>query len=190
MVKTKTRYVCQVCGSAQPKWQGKCPDCGEWNTLVETVVQEPPHRPPGARRWPATPPRLSPCRTSPLTATSASPCRSASCSRVLGGGIVPGSVVLISGDPGIGKSTLLLQLCASLAEGGRAAVLYVSGEESAAQIKLRASRLGIESPNLLVLADTRLESIAATSSRRSRSWSSSTRCRASTPTRSRRPPAA
>ena len=78
MFKTKTRYVCQVCGSAQPKWQGKCPDCGEWNTLVETVVQEPAPGRPGARPSPAAPPRRSPCPTSPRTATSASPCPSAS----------------------------------------------------------------------------------------------------------------
>ena len=78
MVKTKTRYVCQICGSAQPKWQGKCPDCGEWNTLVETIVQEPAPGRLGGAAWPAAPPRLSPCRTSPRTATSASPCPSAS----------------------------------------------------------------------------------------------------------------
>jgi DNA repair protein RadA/Sms len=162
MSKAKTRYVCQSCGSAQPKWQGRCPDCGEWNTLVETVIQEP------ARGRPAAAP-LGSLTTAPLPLPDIPAdgyerldVSIGEISRVLGGGIVPGSVVLISGDPGIGKSTLLIQLCAALAETDEAGpVLYVSGEESAAQIKLRAERLGITTSRILVLADTHLESIAA-----------------------------
>ncbi len=165
MPKTKTRYVCSSCGSAQPKWQGKCPDCGEWNTLVETVIQEPvPGRAGMAAHGPSIGPQ--PLPDIPADGYERIPVPIAELSRVLGGGIVPGSVVLISGDPGIGKSTLLIQLCAALADSaglprsGGGPVLYVSGEESAAQIKLRAERLGIETPNILVLADTHLESIS------------------------------
>ena len=164
MPKSKTRYVCQSCGSVQPKWMGKCPDCGEWNTLVETVVQEPAAgRPVGAALTGGAAPQ--PLPEIPADGYERIPVPIVELSRVLGGGIVPGSVVLISGDPGIGKSTLLLQLCDALAgpaAGGQPGpVLYVSGEESAAQIKLRAERMGIRSPNILVLAETHLESIAA-----------------------------
>jgi len=143
---------------------GKCPDCGEWNTLVETVVQEPAAgRPVGAALTGGAAPQ--PLPEIPADGYERIPVPIVELSRVLGGGIVPGSVVLISGDPGIGKSTLLLQLCDALAgpaAGGQPGpVLYVSGEESAAQIKLRAERMGIRSPNILVLAETHLESIAA-----------------------------
>ncbi len=159
MAKTKTRYVCQSCGSAQPKWQGRCPDCGEWNTLVETVIQEAPGRR-AAGALTETGPAPQPLPDISADGYERIPVPIGELSRVLGGGIVPGSVVLISGDPGIGKSTILIQLCSALAEQG-GPVLYVSGEESAAQIKLRAERLGIASPNILVLAETHLESILA-----------------------------
>ncbi|HEX9117484.1 MAG TPA: DNA repair protein RadA, partial [Anaerolineae bacterium] len=160
MAKLKTRYVCQNCGSAQPKWQGKCPDCGEWNTLVETVVQEPPASRTTMLAVAAGSAGPQPLPDIPADGYERIPVRIGELSRVLGGGIVPGSVVLVSGDPGVGKSTLLLGLCADLAD--RAGpILYISGEESAAQIKLRAARMGIETPQVLVLAETHLETISA-----------------------------
>ncbi len=161
MAKVKTRYVCQSCGSTQPKWQGKCPDCGEWNTLVETVVQEPAPGRTAMLAAVALDNAPQPLPDIPADGYERIAVSIGELSRVLGGGIVPGSVVLISGDPGIGKSTLLLELCADLAKSSDQPILYVSGEESAAQIKLRASRMGVEMPNILVLADTHLESISA-----------------------------
>ena len=158
MPKLKTRYVCQTCGSAQPKWMGQCPDCGEWNTLVEMVIQpEAPGRPSVAQS--AGGPGPQPLPDIPADGYERIPVPIGELSRVLGGGIVPGSVVLISGDPGIGKSTLLLQLCDALTKAG-GPILYVSGEESGAQIKLRAERMGIVTRDILVLAETHLESIA------------------------------
>jgi DNA repair protein RadA/Sms len=158
MAKTKTQYVCQECGSIQPKWMGRCPDCGEWNTLVETIVQSKAGGAGGVVR-PLGDQRNAP---QPLSAIAADNYQRTllpveEFNRVLGGGLVPGSLVLIGGDPGIGKSTLLLQMSAALAEHGP--VMYISGEESAQQIKLRATRLGIMSDQLFLLTETNMTAI-------------------------------
>ncbi|MDI7277993.1 MAG: DNA repair protein RadA [Anaerolineae bacterium] len=157
MTKTRTRWVCQNCGSVQVKWMGRCPDCSEWNTLVEEqeAIPEPSRTHRGS--WVAT------SEARPLTQVAANgfarlPVPLAEFSRVLGGGLVPGSVVLVGGDPGIGKSTLLLQISALLAQHGQR-VLYISGEESAQQVRLRAERLGALSDDLYVLAETNLSQI-------------------------------
>lgn len=152
MTKARLQYVCQACGYASPKWLGRCPACEAWNSLVEETagdVSSPPPAPP------AVPVAMTEVvsTSQPRMATG-----SAELDRVLGGGLVPGSLVLIGGDPGIGKTTLLTQACRNLAEAGHL-VLYVSGEESAAQVKLRADRLGVATPNLLLLAEANLEAI-------------------------------
>lgn len=158
-MKRKTKFVCQSCGYESPKWMGKCPGCQEWNTLVEeeTVTSS---RGNWAMRSTTTPQK-------PMTISSISSEKEPrittsmqELNRVLGGGIVPGSLVLIGGDPGIGKSTLLLQVSNQLAE-KPLDVLYISGEESAKQTKLRAERLGITSGNLYVLSETNLRDIAS-----------------------------
>jgi DNA repair protein RadA/Sms len=139
---------------------GRCADCGEWNTLVETVVER-DHRAPLSSQMALTGVRAMPQRLSEVGADGMEriPLTMPEFSRVLGGGIVPGSLVLVGGDPGIGKSTLLLQVASLLTEGGD--VLYVSGEESAQQIKMRARRLGIESDCLYILTETNLGAIVA-----------------------------
>lgn len=159
MAKTKTRYICQSCGSVQPKWMGRCPDCGEWNTLVETLVEEGRSGGVSAAERQA---RLERNPPQPLVAISADSYQRTllpmdEFNRVLGGGLVPGALTLIGGDPGIGKSTLLLQISAGLATVGP--VLYISGEESAQQIKLRATRLKIPGDNLFILAETNMTAI-------------------------------
>lgn len=158
MAKAQTRYVCQQCGSAQAKWMGRCPDCGEWNTLVETVVEQKSVRARGISLM-ATP-QSQPQLLSDVVANGFERISLTmdELDRVLGGGIVPGSLVLIGGDPGIGKSTLLLQASAALAT-AEAPVLYVSGEESAQQIKLRAARLGLTGGGLYVLTETNVGAI-------------------------------
>jgi DNA repair protein RadA/Sms len=152
MTKARLQYVCQACGYASPKWLGRCPACEAWNSFVEEVAGEVGSPPPAP---PAVPVAMTEVvsTSQPRMATG-----SAELDRVLGGGLVPGSLVLIGGDPGIGKTTLLTQACRNLAEAGRL-VLYVSGEESAAQVKLRADRLGVATPNLLLLAEANLEAI-------------------------------
>lgn len=149
----KTVFVCQQCGRESLKWLGRCPDCQQWNTFVETVVT------PASSSRPLSP--LEPPRElSRVTLQDAdrSPLPLPEFNRVLGGGIVAGSLALISGDPGIGKSTLLLQAAAVMA-GGNGTVLYITGEETLHQIKLRAERLGLDGEGLFLLAETDLEII-------------------------------
>ena len=155
--KTRTNYVCKECGYSQVKHAGRCPHCGEWGTLVEFVERKDknPTRsvlPPGSVARPVALPDV-PADDSARIALSIG-----EMARVLGGGIVPGGGVLISGDPGIGKSTLLIQMAAAVADSGHK-VLYVSGEESAHQIKRRAERLGVVTPNLYLLADVNLNNV-------------------------------
>ncbi len=157
MAKTRTKYVCQSCGRETPRFMGKCPGCGEFNTMIETVEQPPakgqPARPAGALR--EQPQKLRDVSTDAGVRLSLP---IAEFSRVLGGGIVPGSVILIGGDPGIGKSTLLLQAAALLADSS-GPVLYVSGEESTRQIKMRADRLGLRPDALYLVTETNLGAI-------------------------------
>ena len=156
MAKTHTVYVCQSCGRHSARPMGRCPGCGEWGTLVETLVDEQPAgrgRPVAAAR--SQPERLPDISTDGLDRL---PVPIEELSRVLGGGIVPGSLVLISGDPGIGKSTLLLQMAAIMAQWA-GPVLYASGEESARQIKMRANRLDLSADDLYLLTETDLEVI-------------------------------
>lgn len=152
-MKLKTSYVCQQCGFESPSWYGKCPNCGEWNTLVETVKEIGQMHNAQLRNKTGTvakPQKLSDVRHIEKNRVKSG---FTEFDRVMGGGIVPGSVTLLAGDPGIGKSTLLLHVIA------RCGGLYVSGEESAEQIKLRAKRLGISGDNITVLSETSVESI-------------------------------
>ena len=156
MAKAKTVFTCQSCGHQSPKWLGKCPDCGQWNSFAEEKYEKATH--PRAELGLGT--KEAPAPIHEITTAEEGRVQSGigEFDRVLGGGLVPGSVILIGGDPGIGKSTLLLQAFAALSEKGLTC-LYVSGEESPRQIKMRAERLGIAAPNLLVLSETSLERI-------------------------------
>ena len=160
MAKVRSQFVCTECGGSTPKWAGRCPQCGAWNTLQETTLEPlgratPPNRfaplaPAGGVQW------LDSVESAevPRFATGAE-----EFDRVLGGGLVPGSVVLIGGDPGIGKSTLLLQALAHLSVA--VPVLYVSGEESAAQVAMRARRLGVDASKVPFLPEIGLERVLA-----------------------------
>ncbi len=149
MSRTSTLYVCNACGGQSLKWQGSCPVCGEWNVLEPVRASRAPPR------------RSAAAEPLPLRVAAGELRRLSSgldeLDRVLGGGVVPGSVTLLGGDPGIGKSTLLLQVAAQVAAG--APVLYASGEESAAQVALRAQRLGLSAASLEILAETELGTV-------------------------------
>lgn len=153
MAKQRASYICSECGHVYPKWVGRCTECGEWNTVSEQV--ELPRAVVKSGRT------LKPKTLSEITGQEDIRYKtgSAELDRVLGGGLVAGSLVLLSGDPGIGKSTLLLQICKYLNENCK--ILYVSGEESERQIKLRADRLGVEGENLYLLSDNDCEAINA-----------------------------
>ena len=159
MAKGKTTvFFCQSCGYESPKWMGQCPGCREWNTFVEETIEKKSAGKAQRERAAAGPVCLSSIETKEEERMST---RLEELNRVLGGGIVPGSLVLVGGDPGIGKSTLLLQVCQKLAADGRD-VLYISGEESLKQIKLRAARIGDFSDKLLLLCETNLDLISDT----------------------------
>ena len=153
MAKLKTNYVCQNCGVSSAKWIGKCPTCGEWNSFVEEIVE---------KKSPQAHPLLNKTHSKPQKLTELSEkleqrivTQNKEFNRVLGGGVVLGSLTLIGGEPGIGKSTLLLQIALSLTQQG----LYVSGEESLSQIKLRADRVGLTNNDALFLSETSTEKI-------------------------------
>lgn len=156
MAKTKTVFYCTECGNESPKWQGRCTACGAWNTMVEHT-----EKPAAAARVKATP--LGQSKKPQRISQVATDCEIRfstgmhELDRVLGGGAVAGSLVLVGGAPGIGKSTLLLQICNSLCR--ERSVLYVSGEESERQLKLRAQRLGVAPDELFILSETRLSDI-------------------------------
>ncbi|MBI3399625.1 MAG: DNA repair protein RadA [Deltaproteobacteria bacterium] len=154
MAKTKSVYTCQSCGFKSPKWLGKCPDCNQWNSLVEEIAFEEKR---GLRVFEGG---FSPQPITTLEVKEEDRLKTGigELDRVLGGGIVLGSAILIGGDPGIGKSTLLLQAMAMLAGNGER-VLYVSGEESPKQTKIRGERLGVTSENLFIYAENALERI-------------------------------
>jgi len=153
-----TVYVCQNCGFQSRKWLGKCPDCGEWNSLVEERARVAAKK--DTARGGFRLREVQPVAYGEIESQDDSrvPSGVAEFDRVLGGGIVPGSLILIGGEPGIGKSTLLLQIADKLSASGES-VLYVSGEESERQIKLRGERLGVQADNLFLLPETNLENI-------------------------------
>ena len=166
MAKPQTVYVCSECGGKSAKWQGQCPHCQAWNTLTETVERHADSTRPGARHGAAAAQFSGrgglAAASGPVRLTDVQAERHAhrasgidELDRVLGGGLVPGGVLLLGGDPGIGKSTLLLQVLAGL--GAELPVLYISGEESAAQVALRAQRLGLKDAPVQLMAETQLE---------------------------------
>ena len=157
MAKIKTKYVCQECGYETSKWLGKCPECTKWNTFEEEIEQKSISKKDVfiIDKSSSVPVSINSIQTKEEERFSTN---INELDRVLGGGIVKGSLVLVGGDPGIGKSTLLIQVSSNVANSGRK-VLYISGEESESQIKMRAQRLGINSDNLYIFAENNLSII-------------------------------
>jgi DNA repair protein RadA/Sms len=160
VAKAKSQFICQSCGAASSRWQGRCDACGEWNSIVEELVEGGVGAGPKSASANGRPAELV-----PLSGETESAARIvtglAELDRVTGGGFVMGSAVLVGGDPGIGKSTLLLQAAAALADSGKR-VVYVSGEEAVAQVRLRAQRLGLGGANVQLASETSVETILAT----------------------------
>jgi DNA repair protein RadA/Sms len=155
MAKLKTIFACQNCGAQSPKWLGRCPDCGQWNTYVEETIEPQSSRSPLFDEYQTKLQALTDIQSDEGAHASIG---IAELDRVLGGGYIPGSVTLIGGDPGIGKSTIILQALSSICRHGQTS-LYISGEESASQIKLRANRMGIKESNLLVVTENCVEKL-------------------------------
>src|SRR5262250_3916333 len=160
MARREQSFVCQNCGAAYGRWQGKCDACGEWNTIAEessaTARPQMPGRAPRKGRLFALEPLVGAAHDAPRFASGL-----AEFDRVTGGGFVRGSVLLLGGDPVIGKTTLLIQVTAALARGGHRAI-YISGEEAVAQVRLRAERLGLGEATVELAAETAAEDIVAT----------------------------
>ncbi len=155
MAKLRSKYVCSECGYESSGWMGKCPSCTKWNTLIEEVYEESPQH--TLKVMDQSLPKLMSLSEIEILETSRIKTGSIELDRVLGGGLVPASLILIGGEPGIGKSTLILQVCAQIAKSSR--VLYVSGEESVGQIKLRADRLNAVSKSVFMVSETSFERI-------------------------------
>jgi len=158
MAKVKKAYFCRECGFEAPKWLGKCPSCGAWNTFAEEIIAK--ESGPAAASAAGVLPASKPRRVSEIGESDQRRIHlgNAEIDRVLGGGLVPGSLILLGGEPGIGKSTLLLQMAGAVAAAGKLAI-YASGEESLPQIKSRAERLGVLHPNLLAVSTSRAEDV-------------------------------
>ena len=161
MARTQSKFVCQSCGAVTPRWSGKCESCGAWNTIIEERSNETPPKGKGLKA--AT--KVQKISLTGLSGDSDTPDRTLSgmneFDRVIGGGFVPGSAILLGGDPGIGKSTILMQAAAALAAYGKR-VVYISGEEAIAQLRMRAARLGLSDAPVQLGAETNVEDIIAT----------------------------